>query len=40
MSIFGYEAIAREKKYCFFYENFIEGSNMNLSHDNKKEIFF
>ena len=40
MSTFGYEAIAREKKVCFFYGDFIEGSNMNLSHDNKKGNFF
>ena len=40
MSTFGYEAIAREKKVCFFYGDSIEGSNMNLSHDNKKGNFF
>ena len=40
MSTFGYEAIAREKKVCFFYGDFIEGSNINLTHDEKKGNFF
>lgn len=40
MSTFGYEAIAREKKVCFFYGDFIEGSNINLAQVEKKGNFF
>ena len=40
MSTFGYEALAREKKVCFFSGDFINGSSFiwPLS-DSKKEIF-
>ena len=41
MSTFGYEAIAREKKVCFFSGDFIEGSSFNWPNDeNKKGAFF
>ena len=29
-----------KKKVCFFYGDFIEGSNINLQQDNKKGNFF
>ena len=41
MSTFGYEALARNKKVCFFSGDFIEGSNFNWpTTENKKGIFF